>query len=138
MRIFVDSNIPMYVAGTEHPNRAPAIRFLEAAADGGLELCTSAEVLQEILFRYTVLGRPDLADRVYDLFVALVPEVFDVTLADTDAARQILLGTPGLPARVAVHAGVMLNRDVSSVATFDSAFERVEGIERAGLERAGR
>lgn len=133
MRVFVDSNIPMYVAGAEHPNRGPATRFLEGAADEGLELCTSTEVLQEILYRYTVLGRADLADRVYDLFVALIPEIFSVTLADTDLAKQILLSTPGLSARDAVHAGVMLNRDVGSIATFDRGFDRIEGIERVEL-----
>ena len=52
MRVFVDSNIPMYVAGAEHPNRDPATRFLESAGEAGLDLCTSSEVLQEILFRW--------------------------------------------------------------------------------------
>ena len=134
MRVFVDSNIPMYVAGVEHPNRGPATRFLESAGDAGLDLCTSTEVLQEILYRYTVLGRADLADRVYDLFVALIPEIFSVTLADTDLAKRILLSTPGLSARDAVHAGVMLNRDVNRVATFDRGFDRIEGIERVELD----
>ena len=130
MRVFVDSNIPMYVAGAEHPNKAPATRFLEMAADRGFELCTSTEVLQEILYRYTVLGRPELADRVYDLFIALVPEVFEVNLADTDLAKKILLSTPGLTARDAVHAGVMINRGATAIATFDRGFDRIEEIER--------
>ena len=134
MRVFVDSNVPMYVAGADHPNRAPATRFLENAEESGSELCASAKVLQEILYRYTVLGRPELADRIYDLFVALIPEIFEVTLSDTDVAKRILLSTPGLPARVAVHAGVMLNRGVTSIATFDRGFDRVEGISRVELE----
>lgn len=134
MRVFVDSNIPMYVAGADHPNRDPATRFLETADAAGYELCTSAEVLQEILYRYTVLGRPDLADRVYDLFLSLVPEVLGVTLADTDLAKRILLSTPGLSARDAVHAGVMLSHDVKHIATFDRGFDRVEGIVRVPLE----
>ena len=134
MRVFVDSNIPMYVAGTKHPNKGPATRFLESAADKGLELCTSTEVLQEILYRYTVLGRPELADRVYDLFVALIPEVFEVTLADTDLAKKILLSTPGLSARVAVHAGVMINRGANATATFDRGFDRIEEVTRVELE----
>ncbi len=133
MKVFVDSNIPMYVAGAEHPNKVPATRFLETAADKGFELCTSTEVLQEILYRYTVLGRPELADRVYDLFVALIPEIFAVTLADTDLAKKILLSTPGLSARDAVHAGVMLNRGVTSIATFDRGFDRIEEIARVDL-----
>ena len=133
MRVFVDSNIPMYVAGAEHPNKGPAIRFLETAGNRGFELCTNAEVLQEILYRYTVLGRPELADRVYDLFVALVPEVFEVNLADTDLAKKILLSTPGLSARGAVHAGVMINRGATAIATFDRGFDRIEEIERLEL-----
>lgn len=134
MRVFVDSNIPMYVAGAEHPNKGPATHFLESAADKGFELCTSTEVLQEILYRYTVLGRPELTDRVYDLFVALIPEIFEVTLADTDLAKRILLSTPGLSARDAVHAGVMINRGVSAIATFDRGFDRIEEVTRVELE----
>ncbi len=133
MKVFVDSNIPMYVAGADHPNRAPATRFLENADHMGHDLCTSTEVLQEILYRYTALGRTDLADRVYDLFIALVPEVFSVTLADTDVAKRILLSTPGLSARDAVHAGVMLNRGVNRIATFDRGFDRIEGVARIEL-----
>ncbi len=90
-------------------------------------------MLQEILYRYTILGRADLADRVYDLFVALIPGIFTVTLADTDLAKRILLSTPGLSARDAVHAGVMLSRDVHRIATFDRGFDRIEGIERVEL-----
>src|SRR4029434_4159304 len=51
MKVFVDSNIPMYVAGRDHPNREPARRVLERARSGDIEACTSTEVLQEILYR---------------------------------------------------------------------------------------
>ena len=130
MKVFVDSNIPMYVAGTDHPNRDPSVRFLEEAQDDGLELCTSTEVLQEILYRYAGLGRRELGARVYDLFVALMPEVFDVTLADTDLAKTILLSHAGISARDAVHAGVMINREVRVIATFDRGFGDIDGITR--------
>ncbi len=125
MRIFIDSNIPMYVAGTAHPNREPAVRLLESVRAGTIDACTSTEVLQEILYRYHAIGRLDLAKSVYDLFVQVVHEVFDVTLADTDLARDLLTSTGGLSARDAVHAAVMLNRGVTSIATFDRGFERV-------------
>lgn len=51
MTAFIDSNIPMYVAGREHANREPARRFLERVRKGSVEACTSTEVLQEILYR---------------------------------------------------------------------------------------
>ncbi|WP_419936186.1 type II toxin-antitoxin system VapC family toxin [Candidatus Palauibacter sp.] len=130
MKVFVDSNIPMYVAGTDHPHRDPCVRFLENAQDDGHELCTSTEVLQEILYRYAGLGRRELGARVYDLFVALMPEVFDVTLADTDLAKTILLSNEGISARDAVHAGVMINREARVIATFDRGFDDIDGITR--------
>jgi len=133
VRVFIDSNIPMYVAGTEHPNRGPAVRFLEAVRGGEVEACTSTEVLQEILYRYHALGRLDLADRVYDLFVALVPEVLPVTLADTDRARDLLVSTKGISARDAVHAAVMINNDVERIATFDRGFDRIGRVARVEL-----
>jgi len=125
VKVFVDSNVPMYVAGSAHPNRDPAVRFLERVRAGEVEACTSTEVLQEILYRYSALGRVDLAATAYDLFVRLMPEIFDVTLSDTDGARDLLMSTGGLSARDAVHAAVMLNRGVTAIATFDRAFERV-------------
>jgi len=82
--IFVDSNIPMYVAGRDHPLREPARRFLARVRAGEIEACTSTEVLQEMLYRYAALKRPDLAREVYDLFVQFCPVVLPVTLADTD------------------------------------------------------
>ena len=110
--IFVDSNIPMYVAGRDHPLREPSRRFLEQARGGEVEICTSTEVLQEILYRYAALKRRDLAASVYELFVQLCPVVFPVTLADTDRARTLIAANERVTVRDAVHAAVMINNSV--------------------------
>lgn len=133
MRVFIDSNIPMYVAGTDHRNKEPARRFLARVQDGEIEGCTSTEVLQEILYRYTAVGRRDLAREVYGLFVQLCPVIFDVTLADTDRALTVLMDTDRISARDAVHAAVMLNHDVALIATFDQGFERAPHVDRVLL-----
>lgn len=134
MRVFIDSNIPMYVAAGAHPHREPATRFLRRVQAGEVAGCTSTEVLQEILYRYSALGKLDLASEVYDLFVQICPVVFEVSLADTDRARDLLLGNPRLSARDTVHAAVMQNRDVEWIATFDEGFDGVPGIQRFVLE----
>lgn len=131
--IFVDSNVPMYVAGRDHPLREPARRFLERARSGHVEICASTEVLQEILYRYSALKRRDLAGSVYDLFVQLCPTVLSVTLADTDRAKALLLASPTLSVRDAIHAAVMLNHDIREIATFDEGFDGVRGITRVEL-----
>jgi predicted nucleic acid-binding protein len=133
VRVFIDSNIPMHVAGRDHPHRGPSIRFLEGVRRGEVEAWTSTEVLQEILYRYAALARLDLARRVYDLFVQVCAVVLPVTLADTDRARDILCGTSGISARDAVHAAVMLNADLDTIATFDRGFDAVAGIKRLAL-----
>jgi predicted nucleic acid-binding protein len=132
--VFVDSNVPMYVAGREHPHRAPAQRFLERARAGDVEICTSTEVLQEILYRYAALGRLDLAGSVYDLFVQLCPVVLPVALADTDRARRLVTDSAGVSVRDAVHAAVMLNHDIAEIATFDRRFDAVAGLRRVALD----
>lgn len=123
----------MYVAGREHRNREPARRFLDRVRAARVDGCTSTEVLQEILNRYSALRRPDLARQVYDLFVAVCPVLFPVDLSDTDRARDLLCGGENISARDAVHAAVMLNRGVTEIATFDEAFDRIEGIRRIRL-----
>ncbi len=133
MKVFIDSNIPMYVAGAEHEYREPASRFLDRVEKHELEACTSTVVLQEILSRYAGLGRHDLAGRIYDLFVEACPEVLDVTLADTDRARDLIAnGVTSIP-RHAIHAAVMMNHEIEWIATFDRDFDRIAGIRRMKL-----
>lgn len=124
----------MYVAGKAHPHREPSLRFLQRVREGQIEVCTSVEVLQEILYRYTSLKRVDLARQVYELFVQLCPVIYPVTLADTDRAKEILTTVRGVSARDALHAAVMLNNGVSELASFDSGFDEVAGVERLGLK----
>ena len=131
--VFIDSNVPMYVAGRDHPSRDAARRFLARVQAGEVEACTSTEVLQEILYRYSGLGRLDLARQVYDLFVQVCPVVLPVTLADTDRAKDLLTSAAGASARDAVHAAVMINNDIRQIATFDAGFDGMEGVERVEL-----
>lgn len=131
--IFVDSNIPMYVAGRDHPNRELARRFLETARAGRIDLCTSVEVLQEILHRYVGLKRPDLAAEVYELFIEVCPVVFPVTLSDTDRAKSLVGSVAGISVRDAVHAAVMLNNKVTEIATFDAGFDQIPELKRSDL-----
>jgi predicted nucleic acid-binding protein len=131
--VFIDSNVPMYVAGRAHPHREPSRRFLDRVQSGAVDACTSTEVLQEILCRYCALKRLDLAGAVYDLFVQICPRVLPVTLADTDRARTLLTTVSGISARDAVHAAVMLNHSVVAIATFDEGFDAIPGISRFAL-----
>ncbi|HYK57998.1 MAG TPA: type II toxin-antitoxin system VapC family toxin [Bryobacteraceae bacterium] len=133
MNVFIDSNLPMYAAGRDHPHRDPARRFLERVREGNVDACTSTEVVQEILYRYSALRRLDLAREVYEIFVEICPVVLSVTLADTDRACNLLCEGAALSARDALHAAVMLNNNVEWIATFDTDFDRVKSVRRMKL-----
>jgi len=65
--IFVDSNIPMYLVGAEHPHKAGAARLLDRAISRSERLLTDAEVLQEICHRYGAIGRRDAIQPAFDV-----------------------------------------------------------------------
>jgi len=64
----------------------------------------------------------------------LCPVILPVTLADTDRARRLVTERAGVSVRDAVHAAVMLNNDVTVIATFDHGFDAIAGLTRAPLE----
>jgi uncharacterized protein len=129
--IFVDSNIPMYLVGAEHPNKAVARALLERAITDGEILVTDAEVLQEILHRYVAIDRRDAILPASDVLLGIVDEVFPVERGDVERARHVVLTTP-LSARDAVHLAIMRRRGVDRIMTFDRAFDSIGGIMRTG------
>jgi predicted nucleic acid-binding protein len=131
--VFVDSHIPMYVAGLAHPLRDRARRFLDRVRRGDVTACTNTAALAEITSRYDALGRRDLATAVYDLFVEVCPVILPVTLADTDRARALLAVDARIGPRQALHAAVMLNHDIARIATFDERFDRFPGLTRVQM-----
>ena len=130
--ILVDSNIPMYLIGSAHPNKETARRRLEEMVAAGESVCTDAEVLQEILHRYTAIRRPQFIDPAFEALLSIVDVVFPIERADVERARRLVLGTTRLSARDAVHVAVMQGRDIGRVMSFDRGFDAVPGIERVG------
>lgn len=128
--ILVDSNIPMYLVGADHPNKLLARRMLEEAVASGTPLCTDAEVLQEILHRYTAIARPEHIDPAFSALIDVVDVVYPVELADVSRARRLLRSTPTLSARDALHVAIMLGRDIERILTFDRGFDGIAGIVR--------
>jgi predicted nucleic acid-binding protein len=127
--IFVDSNIPMYLVGADHQHKAEARRLLERAIGDGETLVTDAEVLQEVLHRYSAIDRRDAIGPAFDAILGVVDEVFPVERDDVERARR-LLGSTALSARDAVHVAIMRRRGISRILTFDRGFDAIAGIQR--------
>ncbi len=132
--IFVDSNIPMYLIGAEHPHKSQSRLLLERAIAGGDRLVTDAEVLQEILHRYVAIQRRDAIGPAIAALLGVVDEVYPIELDDVQRAASIV-AAGDLTARDALHLSVMHRRGIARIMTFDRAFDRLAGIERLGESR---
>lgn len=128
--IFVDSNIPMYLVGADHPHKTDAQRLLERAIVAGEALVTDVEVFQEILHRYVAIDRRDAIATAWELLVSVSDEIAGVELDDVTAARDMVLAGTARSARDAVHAAVMRRLDCTRILTFDRGFDDVPGIAR--------
>lgn len=122
----------MYLVGAPHPHKVDAQRLLEEAISRKERLVTSAEVLQEIVHRYSHIGSLDAIQPALDAILGVVDEVFPVERADVERAKKVLDGMPRLGSRDALHVAIMLRREVERVMSFDAGFAGVPGIVRLG------
>lgn len=127
--IFIDANIPMYLVGAHHPNRADAQRLLETAISARERLVCNVEVLQEILHRYVAINRRDAIQPAFDALLGVVDEVFPIELADVERAKTIVQGQRR-SARDAIHLATMERQGVSRIMTFDTGFDSYPGVSR--------
>ena len=128
--IFVDSNIPMYLVGADHPHKVDSQRVLERLIADRARLVTDVEVLQEILHRYAAIGRRDAIQPAFDVIEGVVDVVFGIEKVDVDRAKEILLARSEISARDAIHVAVMQRHGISEILSFDKGFDSVPGVTR--------
>ena len=127
---FIDSNIPMYVIGAAHPKKIEAEILIERLIGKGERLVTDAEVLQEILHRYTAINRREAIAPAMRFTLGIVDDVFSIEKADVLRASEITQNPAALSARDALHIAIMERQAVRSILSFDSDFDRWPGLQR--------
>ncbi len=128
--IFIDSNVPMYLVGSAHPHKVDAQSLLERCIADDERLVTDAEVLQEILHRYSAIDRLEAISPAFQAILGVVDEVFAVGLPDVERAKNILLSAQRLSARDAVHLAILERNQIETILSFDSGFDDYPGITR--------
>ena len=128
--ILVDSNIPMYLVGADHPRKIDAQRLLERCAVERERLVTDVEMLQEILHRYAAINRREAIAPATEALLSIVDDVLPVELSVALRARDIVLARSRISARDALHIAVMEHHDIETILTFDRGFDEQPGIRR--------
>lgn len=112
----------MYAVGRPHPLQAAAREFFhQALNEQDSVLCTSAEVLQELLHAYVPVGRAVTLDAALQLAQATMREIWAVEPEDGQTARALLDQHRAPGARDLVHLACCRRRGVSRAKSFDRA-----------------
>ena len=128
--IFLDVNVPMYLIGAARPHKTDSQILLERLSTAGERLVTDAEVLQEVLHRYTSFGTRKAIDPALRLIQNIVDEVYPIEKRDVLRAAEIVQHRSRLSARGAIHIAVMEHRGIASILSFDGDFDRWPGLKR--------
>ena len=129
--VFIDANVPIYAAGSDHSYKEPCARILRILADDPRSFVTDSEVLQESMHRYLSSGRWTLGREVVRAFAeAMSGRIEPVHAEDVVLAAELADRHPGVSARDLVHAAVMQRLGADHIISADTDFDRLESIIR--------
>ncbi len=131
MNVFIDTNIPIYAAGKEHPLKSSCLDILYSIARDKMQAYTDTEVFQEILYRYYYINQCETGFKIFDLFATIMQgSVLPVRHNDIMQARLLAEDETAckLSPRDLVHLAVMLNNDIRHIVTTDQGFKAIPGI----------
>lgn len=129
--LFLDTNIPMYAAGEDHPLKEPCRAVLRIAGRHATSFASDAEVLQEILHRFLSQRRNDAARTLVQRFAELMTgRLASVQPEDVQAAALMAGDHPDLSARDLLHLAVMARLSIVHIVTADAGFGGVPEVRR--------
>lgn len=131
--IYLDSNIPMYLIGQDHPNKNLTIVNLERLVQEKKRLVSSVEVFQEILHRYTAINRKSAIQPTFDLLNKITDDIYDINKRHVEIAKELILAYKNLSARDAIHLAIMKQHGIKTIFSFDKGFDQVPEISRIPL-----
>ena len=130
--IFVDTNVLINAVGKEHSLKAQTSEFFRASVRKPNQLCTSTEVLQELLHVYLATNRLPTFGEAVEFISDRGIVVWPFERGDVYLAHQLHVQYPKLKARDLCHLASCLRRGVSDVKTFDK--DLAEAVQSIGWQ----
>lgn len=130
MRVFLDSNVFIYAAGTDHPLKAPCVSILARAAAGELDATTSAEVLQELVHVYRRRNMVREGIALVREVLRLFPDVLPISGDTLTRSLRLLERYPQLSPRDSLHAATALEHDIGVIVSADADFDAIRELRR--------
>ena len=126
----LDANVAIYANGGEHTYRRPCQLLIEYTEIQPSEYAIDTEALQEILYFYSRRGELDKGIGIVERLLSRLPNIIPITTGEITTAMRLLMETPGLSARDAIHAAVVFQHNLDGIISADRDFVRVPGLRR--------
>lgn len=131
--ILIDSNVPMYLVGSNPGHKIDSQRLLERCIANRVRLVTDSEVFQEILHRYQAIRRKEAIHPAFEALLGVVDEVLSVELPDVQRAKEIVLAREHISSRDALHLAIMERHNIHEIMSFDQGFDGYPGVQRVHI-----
>jgi predicted nucleic acid-binding protein len=128
--IYVDSNVPMYLVGADHPNKRRVVALVPQLLSARESLVASAESFQEIVHRYLAIRDRIHLSAAYAALESMVIQVAEIRKEDVDRARSLSADHPSLSSRDCLHVSVMRRLDCTRIWSYDRGFDVVPTVVR--------
>jgi predicted nucleic acid-binding protein len=121
----LDTNIPIYAAGTAHRYKEACAKLISWVGQGTEDYIIDVELLQEILHVYHSRGQRAVGLQIVDHLVNLFPEPLPITRREIEAASRLMNRYASLGARDSLHAAVVLTYQLDGIVSTDRVFESI-------------
>ncbi|MGH3544770.1 MAG: type II toxin-antitoxin system VapC family toxin [Mycobacteriales bacterium] len=130
MTWFIDTAVIMFAAGREYPLRLPCQNILREVSTGDVDAVTSAEVVQEILHRFSGSGNRATGVAMAEHTLELFSPVLSITHAVMSRMPELMLSNPHLTARDVMHVATCQEFGIETIVSPDRGFDAVAGLKR--------
>lgn len=126
--IVLDTTVPIYASGDEHPLRQPCRDLIDAIRAGSIAATTTPEVIQEFTHvRSRRRGRADAVERARELIAMLSP-LLVVDESSPSLGLRVYQEATTLGSFSSVLAGAAITTGATAIVSADRAFAAVEGL----------
>jgi len=129
-RYFIDTNIFIYAQGKEYKYKTPCQIIMRLIAADEIYGATNTEILQEILYRYSSLGKKNIGIQMVENVLSIIHEVLPVDRSDISLALNLLDKYHELNVRDAIHSATALRNDFKYILTVDKHFDKIKNLQR--------
>lgn len=129
-KYFIDTNILIYAQGAEHKYKAPCQLIMRLIALDEIYGATNTEVLQEILYRYSSIGKKEVGIQMVENTLSIIHEVFPIEKNEIVLSLRLLEKYRELNVRDAIHAASAMRNNFNYVLSVDRHFDKVAGLHR--------